>query len=173
MPNQHFSLTKKSLFYSAKTLLGAAICWYGLVACGLQDPLWAVISVIIVSDADLSGTASLAKVRVINTAVGCATGLLSLALFGYTPLGSMLTAAFTVLLVTSLQYYPANWRLAPVTVVIVMMDTGREMGGKGDIYYGMMRAVEISAGCMVALILAYVFTHIANLPPFAPKKDTA
>jgi len=161
MTNQHFSLTQKSLFYSAKTLLGSGICWYGLTLLGMADPIWAVITVIIVSDADLSGTAVLAKARVINTAVGCVSGIVSLLLFGYSPLLSLVTAAVTVLFVTSLQYYPANWRLAPVTVVI-LMDAARQAVNKGEaIFYALTRTVEIGAGCAIALFLAFVFSRIA------------
>ena len=125
MPHQHFSLTQKSLLYAAKTLLGAAICWYGLAWAGVTNPIWAVITVIIVSDADLSGTPTLAKARRHQHHCGVWSGITSLLLFGYSPGGCILTAAITVLLVTSLQYYPANWRLAPVTVVI-LMDAGRQ-----------------------------------------------
>jgi len=161
MPQNHFTLTQKSLLYAVKTLLGAGICWYALAWLGVDNPIWAVITVIIVSDADLSGTATLAKARVINTAVGCASGVLSLLFFGYSPLICLLTAAVTVLFVTSLQYYPANWRLAPVTVVI-LMDAGRQAVDKqAAILYALMRTVEIGAGCVVALFLAFAFSRIA------------
>lgn len=172
MPRTHFSLTQKSLFYSAKTFLGAAICWYGLAWLGVANPIWAVITVIIVSDADLSGTATLAKARVINTAVGCASGIVSLLLFGYSPLICLLTAAVTVLFVTSLQYYPANWRLAPVTVII-LMDSGRQAVGKEtSILYALMRTAEIGVGCIVALLLAFAFSRIANRSLSAPQEES-
>jgi len=164
MKKLRFRFTKESLFYSAKTLLGAGICWYGLRISGVNNPIWAVITVIIVSDADLSTTATLAKTRVINTVVGCISGIIGLSLFGYTPLICLLTAAATVLLVTSIEHYPANWRLAPVTVVIVM-DAGRQAVGKeSEIFYALTRAGEIGLGCVVALYLALIFSRIAAKP---------
>jgi uncharacterized membrane protein YccC len=170
MLNRHFSLSEKSLFYAVKTLLGSCICWYGTLALGIDNPIWAVISVIIVSDADLSGTATLAKVRVINTAVGCGTGLISLLFFGYSPLVCLLTASVTVLLITSLQYYPSNWRLAPVTVVI-LMNAAQQAGDKKEaILLALTRAAEIGIGCAIALILAFAFSHLAKKTPFASKK---
>jgi len=172
MPNNHFSLTQKSLFYAAKTLLGAGICWYALMWCGVANPIWAVITVIIVSDADLSGTAALAKARVINTAVGCLSGIVSLLVFGYSPMICLLTAAITVLFVTSLQYYPANWRLAPVTVII-LMDAGRQAVGKEEaILYALLRTAEISVGCVVALVLAFAFSRIA-IKSLSPPSEEA
>ena len=162
MLNCHFSLTQKSLFYSAKTLLGSCLCWYTLTLFGVDNPIWSVITVIIVSDADLSTTANLAKVRVINTAVGCVSGLISMLLFGYSPLGCLLTAAITVLFVTSLQFYPANWRLAPVTVVILMNAGSQAVGKQAEIILALQRAAEIAMGSAVALVLALVFSRVAN-----------
>jgi uncharacterized membrane protein YccC len=162
MLHRHFSLTQKSLLYSAKTLLGACLCWYGLTAFGVDNPIWSVITVIIVSDADLSTTATLAKVRVINTAVGCASGLISMLLFGYTPLVCLLTAAVTVLFVTSLQRYPANWRLAPVTVVILMNAGSQAVGKEAEVILALLRAVEIGVGSAVALLLAHFFSQVAH-----------
>lgn len=157
----HFSSLQKSFLYASKTLLGSAICWYGLSWCGIQNPLWSVITVLIVSDPDITTTITLARVRVINTIVGCAMGLLSLLVFGYSPLTALLTAAFTVLIITSAKFYPTNWRLAPVTVMI-LMDTGRQtVEHEQNIRYALMRAGEIGVGCAVALLLALLYTRLA------------
>jgi uncharacterized membrane protein YccC len=160
MANRHFSLKQTSLLYAAKTLLGAILCWYGLAWFGVTNPLWAIISVIIVSDADFSGTMTLAKTRVVNTAVGCTVALISLILFRYSPWTCYLTAAATVLFITSINFYPANWRLAPVTVVIVM-DAARQVPSeKMEILYALERGKEIIFGCAVALVLAYIFSRL-------------
>jgi len=153
-------LIKKSLLYASKTFAGAALCWYGLVAFGMKDPIWAVITVIIVSDPDLKTTRMLAKTRAINTAVGCFFGLTSLLIFGYVPWICLLTAAVTVLAITLIEHYPSNWRLAPVTVVIIM-DAGRQAAGRQDeMTFAIMRMIEIGVGCAVALLLAGIYTHL-------------
>jgi uncharacterized membrane protein YccC len=168
MPHAHFSLTQKSLIYAVKTLLGATICWYGLSWVSGVNPLWAIISVIIVSDTDFSGTMTLAKTRVLNTIVGCVSAMCSLILFGYGPWVCFLTAAATVLFITSIDFYPTNWRLAPVTVVIVM-DAARHVADKKTgIFYGLIRTGEIIGGCAVALCLAYLFSYVLRIKKKIP-----
>jgi len=153
-------LIKKSVLYASKTFVGAFLCWYGLTALGLKDPIWAVITVIIVTDPDLKTTKMLAKTRAINTAVGCVFGLMSLLIFGYVPWICLTTAALTVFVITLIEHYPSNWRLAPVTVVI-LMDAGRTAANRQDVMiYAMTRMLEIGAGCIVALSLAGAYTYL-------------
>ena len=156
------ALTHKSFVYASKIFLAASICWYGLTLAGIENPIWAVITVMVVSDPSLKTTFGLAKVRVINTFVGCAVGLASILYFGYSPINMILTATFTVACVTFTSRYPVNWRLAPVTVVI-LMDAGRlAQTHEEEFHYVMMRVMEIGIGCAVALALAGVYTKLAN-----------
>lgn len=155
-------LRHKSLLYASKILLGAMIAWYGLSWCGIENPIWAVITVIIISDPSLTTTFDLAKARAINTVVGCTFGLSSLLLFGYSPLSTMLTVTLTVMIVTMIERYPTNWRLAPVTVII-LMDAGRlATTHEEEIRYVLMRAGEIGVGCCIALGLAVLYTRLAQ-----------
>ncbi len=150
---------KRSLRYASRTLIGAAICWYGLRWAGITNPVWAVITVIIVSDPDIATTAELAKARAVNTAVGCLVGLIILLVLGYSPLGAIIGAALTVMAVMLIDRYPTNWRLAPVTVIIVM-DAGRlAQTHAEEISYALLRMVEIAVGCAVALCLAAIYTR--------------
>ncbi|RCS23625.1 FUSC family protein [Phyllobacterium salinisoli] len=156
---------KKALVYASKMLLGAAICWYGLLAMGVADPVWGVITVLIVSDPDVATALDLAKVRTINTAVGCTVGLATMLIFGYSPEASLVAIALTVISIMMIDHYPANWRLAPATVFIVM-DAGRLAATQHqEISYAMMRMLEIAVGCGVALALARLYTYLAGRKP--------
>ena len=158
--SHRLTIPQKSLLYASKTFLGGAICWYGLQALGMAHPIWAVITVMIVSDPDLTTTRTLVAARIINTLVGCAAGLTAMLVFGYSPLVSIMAAAVTVLLITAIKDYPTNWRLAPVTVVI-LMDAGRLASNHRDeITYALLRAGEITIGCCVALFLAMLYTRL-------------
>jgi len=154
----HIILSKKPVIYALKTFLGAVICWYGLVLAGINNPLWAVITVVIVSDPDLSTAKTLAKMRVINTLVGCFAGLAALILFGYSPFICFLTMAATILIITSIGSYPSNWRLAPVTIIILMNAGMTATNRQDEVKFALIRAGEISIGCFVALILALAYT---------------
>ena len=164
---------QKSLLYTSKILIGACIAWFGLQALGINNPIWAVITVMLVSDPDFNTTRSLATVRIINTIIGCALGLGSLMLFGYSPLAIILTSACTVLVVTSIPQYPTNWRLAPVTVLI-LMDAGRIAATHRDeIQYALMRASEIGAGCVIAMVLAVLYTRFVTRETTATPFDNS
>jgi len=159
----------KALIYASKTLLGALICWYGLLFLGVANPIWAVITVMIVSDPDVTTTLNLAEARAINTAVGCAVGLVTMLLFGYSPEASLFAAAFTVFVIMLIDRYPANWRLAPATVII-LMDAGRlATSHREEITYALLRLIEIAVGCAVAIALAGLYTYLAKRKKHEPE----
>ena len=157
-----FFLRQKPLIYASKIFFCTLICWYGLLWAGIPNPIWAVITVLVVSDPSLTTTFGLAKVRAINTIVGCIFGLGSILAFGYSPLIMILTAAMTVFFVNLLSRYPVNWRLAPVTVVI-LMDAGRlAETHQEEFHYVLLRLLEIGVGSAVALGMAGIYTRLAN-----------
>ena len=169
MNTQHLDLgrLKKALIYASKTLLGGLICWYGLLCLGIDNPIWAVITVIIVSDADIQATLNSATARTINTTVGCAVGLATMLLFGYSPQAGVVAAGFTVFIVLLIHRYPSNWRLAPATVVI-LMDAGRLAADYHQgLFYALLRFGEIVVGCAVAIALAWVYSRIFAQGPQA------
>ncbi len=162
------ALSHKSFVYASKVLMASLICWYSLTLAGIPNPIWAVITVFVVSDPDLNTTFGLAKVRGLNTIVGCAIGLASIFYFGYSPLVMILSAAFTVMLVMRVPRYPVNWRLAPVTVVI-LMDAGRlAQTHEEEFHYVMLRVMEIGVGSIVSLALAGLYTKLAKRKPVPP-----
>lgn len=155
-----FKPPRKPILYAAKTFIGGIVCWYTLTWFGVLDPIWGVITIILVTDPDIDTTTSLAKARIINTIVGCFMSLISLMLFDYSPLVVLATAALTVFLITAYERYPSNWRLAPVTVVI-LMDAARQASTHADeLHYALMRAGEIAFGCLIAWFLAHIYTHL-------------
>jgi len=160
-PALNFLLNQKSIIYASKIFFCTMICWYGLILIGIQNPIWAVITVFVVSDPSLTTTFGLAKVRIINTIVGCIFGLSSILFFGYSPLTMILTAVITVFCVNLITRYPVNWRLAPVTVVI-LMDAGRlATTHEEEFHYVLMRLLEIGVGSTVALGMAGIYTKLA------------
>ena len=155
-------LSHKSFVYASKIFIASAICWYGFKLAGIENPIWAVITVMVVSDPSLNTTLGLAKTRAINTVVGCGFGLASIFLFGYSPLNMLITASITVMFVTMISRYPVNWRLAPVTVII-LMDAGRlAQTHEEEFHYVMMRVMEIGVASVVSLALAGIYTKLAQ-----------
>ncbi len=95
-----------------------------VVLSGDNKKLYALVSVIVVTDPDQDVLRDAMISRIINTMMGCLLGLLFVYLSA--SFWSMLAAiAVSVIISTSFKKYPASWKLAPVTVTLVMMSSGQ------------------------------------------------
>lgn len=164
MAHIHLSLPQKSLLYASKTTIGALICWGALHLLGIDNPMWAMITVVLVSDPDLNTARTLVAARVVNTIVGGAIGLTALLLFDYAIWIALAAAALTILVITSIEHYPTNWRLAPVTVFILFDAARHAASPQEEIHLALLRALEIGLGSAVALALALVYTRLFRAP---------
>ncbi len=63
------------LQYAVRILIGCAIVWFVLNRINHPSPLWALISVIIVTEPELSAAFLAFNSRIVNTLIGCAIGL--------------------------------------------------------------------------------------------------
>lgn len=160
----HLTVTQKSLLYASKTFIGAVACWAVLHLLGIANPIWAMITVVLVSDPDLNTARTLVAARVTNTIVGCAVGLTALLLFDFSLWIALGAAALTILIITSIEQYPTNWRLAPVTVLILFDAARHAATPQEEIHYALLRAFEIGLGSGVALALALIYTRIFSAP---------
>lgn len=164
MPRYHLSLTQKSLLYASKIFIGAMACWGALLLFGIHNPLWAIITVVLVSDPDFNAARTLVIARVTNTVVGCTVGFFALTVFGYTLPVAIITITLLVLLITSISNYPANWRLAPVTVLILLDASRNAATAQQEMHFALLRAVEIGVGSLVAWVLALIYTRLFVAP---------
>jgi len=157
LPRFHFK--PLSLAYALKIALATLLVWPGLTWLGIPEPVWAVVTIAAVSDPDLSAAKKLVANRVTNTLVGCVVAIWTVVLFGATLYSMIGALAISVILVTSIEHYPANWRLAPITVAILM---GGAVGGSQRValHLAWLRASEIISGSLAALLMAWVFSSI-------------
>src|ERR1700685_4643146 len=104
-----------------RILIGAGIVWVLVHHFGHHDPLWAMISVVIVSEPELDATLVNFRGLALHTVIGCAVGLAFLYTLGPQNWSILLAMAVSVLIVTNLVTNATGWRITPVTVAIVMM----------------------------------------------------
>jgi uncharacterized membrane protein YccC len=155
----HCSVKPLSVAYALKVALATLLAWPCLQKLGIAQPVWAIVTIAAVSDPDWSAARRLALIRITNTLTGCLVAILTVFLFGAT-LASMAGAlAISVLLVTSIEHYPANWRLAPITVAIVM---GQAVGGPSleALHLAWLRTSEVISGAIAALLMAWLFSAL-------------
>src|SRR5258708_10603478 len=109
--------------YAVRILIGCVIVWFVLNRINHPNPLWALISVIIVTEPELSAAFLAFNSRIVNTLIGCAIGLSFLYLLGPSHWSILLGIIVSVIIFTSLIRVPRSWRVAPVTLAILITPT--------------------------------------------------
>ena len=86
------------------------------------------------------------------------SGLLFISIAGPSFLSLIAAIGVAIIISTSFRKYPASWKLAPVTVVIVMVPgTIDNMTLKEDFMIALVRTGEVLYGSVVAFLLAGAF----------------
>ena len=109
--------------------------------------------------------------RIINTLLGCGTGLTFLA-FGRTDLRLSFALAATVLLSSYVVRVPTMWRQAPITAAIVIAGGLEHHSKLSGMEEGLHRVAEVLLGCVVGLLVAWLLSKVWPLPEPAPSHTT-
>jgi|SRR5271165_1946675 len=142
--------------YAIRILAGTAIVWLALYHIKGVDPLWAIISVVVVSEPEL-GTAVLAfKSRVANTLIGCAVGLVFLFTLGPAAWSVLLGMAVSVIICTSFIRVPLSWKIAPITVALMMTPSVLNHSVSAGLPTALRRTAEVLFGSAVAVCVSHV-----------------
>src|SRR6266478_6952384 len=144
------------LQYAVRILIGCAIVWFVLDRFNHPNPLWAPISVIIVTEPELSAAFLAFNSRMVNTLIGCAVGLSFLYLLGPHHWSILLGIIVSVIICTSFIRVPGSWRVAPVTVAVLMTPSVLGGGRSAGLATAIDRTVEVLIGSVVALLITYV-----------------
>jgi len=153
---------KNALAYLVKILSGCLILWYGLRAVGIAEPYWAMISLIIVTEPDMTVAKANFRARLINTISGCIVSCLALVIFGPTFAAMLAALTAAVIVAMLLQNYPSNWRLGPATVVILLSAAFTGSGLGEELHLALMRVGEVIIGSTVALLQTVVYLWLVN-----------
>lgn len=148
---------KNALAYLVKILSGCLILWYGLRSLGIAEPYWAMISLIIVTEPDMTVAKANFRARVINTISGCIVSCIALVIFGPTFIAMLAALTAAVVVAMLLQNYPSNWRLGPATVVILLSAAFTGNGLHEELHLAFMRVGEVLVGSTVALLQTVVY----------------
>jgi uncharacterized membrane protein YccC len=151
------------LQYAFRIFVGCVIVWFVLDRLAHHNPLWALISVIIATEPEISAALQAFNSRVLNTLIGCAIGLLFLYLLGPAPIWVLLGITASIFLCTHLIRVPGSWRVAPVTVAIVMTPSFLGAGKSASLSTAIDRTIEVLLGCMVALLITFVASQMQKV----------
>jgi uncharacterized membrane protein YccC len=132
------------------------------------NPIWAISAMLASSDPVVSLALEHFRSRLINAALGCATGLIFLLLGGSvggsTDWKLPLALAVTALVSSYIVRVPVMWRQAPITAAIVVASGIEHHSRQVSVEIGLRRVAEVLFGCFVGLAVSFVISKIWPLP---------
>lgn len=142
--------------YAIRILIGSLVAWLALYSVGHRDPLWAIISVIMVSEPDLRNAVMAFRWRVTNTLIGCGVGVLFLWAAGPSVWSILGAIVACVLFCTWVLDAPTGWRIGPISTSIVMVPGVLRHTEVRGITDALMRTSAVLAGSAIAVIISWL-----------------
>lgn len=155
--------------YAVNVFLATTVLWIVVKVYGDSNPIWAISSMVATSDPQLKQSLATFRGRLINTLVGCAIGLLVIAI-GRTEWELPTALALTVLVSAYLVRVPTMWRQAPITAAIVVAGSMQQHDKLGALEHGAARVGEVLFGCVVGIASAWLLSKLWPLRAEAPVK---
>jgi len=158
---QYRIFNNKPLLYAFRILLGGVIVWLTLDKLGDDYKIFAIISVIVVSEPDITLLKESAVSRIINTVIGSALGLLAMLVMGINYTSLIVAVTVSVIISTSFKKYPTSWKLAPVTVAIIIVPAiTQNENYTMAMQLALQRTGEVLYGSLVAFVLGIIIGYL-------------
>ena len=142
--------------YALRIAVGILVAWIVFREFGVTYPIWAIITVVTVSEIELRASFLETRGRVAHTAAGCAIGLVALELVG-AGIWQLCAACVAASLVSFyLINWGGNWRTAPVATVIVMARGIQQFSKYAGDQAAIERTLEVLGGSIIALAVTWV-----------------
>jgi uncharacterized membrane protein YccC len=141
------------LWLVLRMMISTTLAYALATALRLPQGYWAVLTAIIVTQNSVGGSLKAAIDRLVGSVCGALLGALAAVLLpAHTPLalGLVLVGALTPLVL--LTAYAPNYRIAPVTAIIVLLSSGAAT--LGPLGYAFDRVLEIALGSVVGVAVS-------------------
>ena len=153
----------RGIHYAASVFIATTVLWILVKEVADANPIWAISSMVATSDPMMKQALLTFRGRIINTLLGCATGIVFLAL-GHTECKLPFAIAATALLSSYVVRIPTIWRQAPITAAIVIAGGLTHHDELSGIETGLRRVAEVLFGCVVGIAVAWLLSRIWPLP---------
>lgn len=161
----------RGVHYAASLFIATTLLWIIVKQVGDANPIWAVSSMVATSDPQMKQALATFRGRIVNTLLGCAVGLLFVAL-GRTDWQLPFAMAVTVLLSSYVVRVPTMWRQAPITAAIVIAGGLQHHQTLDAVEQGLRRVAEVLFGCVVGIAVAWLLSRLWPLPEPGRAKAT-
>lgn len=153
----------RGIHYAVSIFIATTALWILVKEVADENPIWAISSMVATSDPQMKQAMATFRGRIINTLLGCATGLIFLA-FGHTEWRLPFAMAATVLLSSYVVKIPNMWRQAPITAAIIIASGLQHHNTASGMELGVQRVIEVLFGCLVGIEVAWILSKLWPLP---------
>ena len=160
---KRFGLSESDLLgmrFAINVAIATTIVWLTLQAIGDSNPIWAIASMIAASDPQPDEARRMFKCRLINVAVGSATGFVFLVAGGSEAWILPLALAAAVLVSTYVVRVKTMWRQAPITAAVVIAAAAAHESSAFGILQGLHKVAEVVFGCMVGMVVSVAMSRV-------------
>ncbi len=156
------------IHYAVSIFIATAILWICVHELAESNPIWAISSMVATSDPLMKQALLTFRARIINTMVGCAIGLLFIAVGGTRIIMLPVALAVTVLISSYVVRIQTMWRQAPISAAFVI-SAGLEYHSRlHGLEAGVRRMGEVLFGCIIGLMVAWFVSVVWPLPDPVP-----
>ncbi len=161
------------IHYAVSIFIATAILWVLVHHLAEANPIWAISSMVATSDPLMKQAILTFRSRIINTLVGCAIGLLFIAIGGNKVIALPLAMAVTVLVSSYIVRIQTMWRQAPISAAFVIAAGLEYHSRRHGLQAGVRRMTEVLFGCIIGLVVAWFVSVVWPLPDAAPASTPA
>src|SRR5215831_4174552 len=167
---KRFGLSSEHLVglrFAINVALATTIVWNVLQAIGDRNPIWAIASMVAASDPQPDEARRMFKARLINVAVGSASGLFFLLVGGRQNWILPLALGATVLVSSYVVRIKTMWRQAPITAAVVIAAALTSDSSAIGIVQGLHKVAEVVFGCLTGIMVSLVMSRVWLIQPSA------
>jgi uncharacterized membrane protein YccC len=162
--------------FAANVFVATTLLWLVLRTWAGLNPIWAISSMIAASDPVVKQALKTFRGRIINSLLGCATGLVVLLVGGSSEWKLPFALALSVLLSSYVVRQQVMFRQAPITAAIVIASGLEKHSKLTGAELGLRRVGEVLLGCVVGVLVSWLMSKLWRVPeslppPSAPTKS--
>lgn len=143
------------LRYAIRMLISGVIVWLILAAACKVDPLWGLISSVVVTEVKVGSAWNAFVSRLLNTLIGSLVALGFLKFAGSSEWSVLAAMAVSTIVSADLVKVPISWRIAPITAAIVMLPAYALHSPHAGLAAALQRTGEVIVGSAVAVAVSW------------------
>lgn len=158
-----------ALVQSVRLLLSVAVASLGAYLCGLNEPYWALITAVIVTQSRIAQTLQTSRDQIVGSIIGGIAGIIAIALQSYCGWSSIIVFTIVMIPMVMLVSWRPAMRLGVVTLAVVFL-----FPSPGGIFERPFdRIFSIVVGVLASLLVSYcILRPQARYHAFLHAKET-